>query len=53
MFGSTKNSSVVDADPGSGAFLTPASGINKKSVSGSGCPDHISESLEIFFWLNT
>jgi hypothetical protein len=52
MFGSTKNSSVVDADPGSGAFLTPASGINK-SVSGSGCRDHISESLEIFFWLNT
>ncbi len=47
--------SVADADPGSGAFLTPGSGIGKtkKSSSGSGMliPDHISESLETIFWL--
>jgi hypothetical protein len=40
-----------DPDPGSGAFLTPGSGMGKKS--GSGCrmnnPEHISESLEKFF----
>jgi hypothetical protein len=32
------------ADPGSGAFLTPGSGMGKKSRSGSGMnnPDHIS-----------
>jgi hypothetical protein len=37
---------------GSGAVLTPGSGIGKKSGSGSGMinPDHISESLEIIFW---
>jgi hypothetical protein len=34
-------SSVVD--PGSGAFLTPGSGMNN--------PDHISESLETIFWV--
>jgi hypothetical protein len=36
------------ADPGSDAFLTPGSGMGKKSGSGSGrnSPDHISESLE-------
>jgi hypothetical protein len=39
----------VDPDTGSGAFLTPGSGIGKKSGSGSGMnnPDHNSESLEI------
>jgi hypothetical protein len=39
------------ADPGSGAFLTPGSGMGKNSRSGSGMniPDHISESLETFF----
>jgi hypothetical protein len=43
--------SVADPDPGSGAFLTPGSGMGKKSGSGSGInnPDHISESLEFFF----
>jgi hypothetical protein len=42
------------ADPGSGAFMTPGSGIGKKSESpGSGInnPDHISESLETIFWV--
>ncbi len=40
------------ADPVSGAFLTPGSGMGKKSGSGSGSgsgmnnPDHISESLK-------
>ncbi len=40
-------------DSGSGAFLTPGSGIGKKSGSGSGMnnPDHISESLETIFWV--
>jgi hypothetical protein len=40
------------ADPGYRAFLTPGSGMDKKSRSGSGknIPDHISESLEIIFW---
>jgi hypothetical protein len=37
-------SSVADPDPGSGAFLTPGSGMSKKSESGSRMnnPDHIS-----------
>ena len=41
------------ADPGSGAFLTPKSGMGKKSGSGSGMnnPDHISENLETIFWV--
>jgi hypothetical protein len=36
----------VDPDPGSGAFLTPGSGMGKKSGSGMNNPDHISESLK-------
>ncbi len=40
------------ADPGSGAFLTPESGMGKKSGSGMNNPDHISESLETIFWVN-
>jgi hypothetical protein len=45
--------SVADADPGSGAFLTTGSGMGKKSRSGSGMniPDHISEILEAIFWV--
>ncbi len=37
-----------DADPGSGAFYTPRSGMGKKSGSGSGInnPNHISQSLK-------
>ncbi len=44
---------VADPDPGSGAFLTPGSGMGKKSRSGSGMniPDHISESLETILWV--
>jgi hypothetical protein len=47
---------------GSGAFLTPGSGIRdpesgmgKKSGSGSGMknPDHISESLKTIYWVKT
>jgi hypothetical protein len=50
-------SSVADPDLGSGAFLTPGSGIRewKNSDPGSGTgmniQDHISESLESIFWL--
>ena len=44
-------SSVADPDPGSGAFLTPGSGMGKKSGSGTDNPDHISESLEVIFWV--
>ncbi len=47
--------SVADPDLGSGAFLTPGSGMGKKSGSGSGSgmnnPDHISESLRTIFWV--
>jgi hypothetical protein len=48
--------SVADPDPGSGAFLTPGSGVGKKSDpdpasrSGMNNPDHISERLETIFW---
>jgi hypothetical protein len=40
------------ANLGSYAFLTPGSGIGKKSGSGSGMnnPNHIFESLETIFW---
>ncbi len=51
-------SSVADLVPGSGAFLTPGTGMDKKnqdpdpgSVSGMNIPDHISESLETIFGL--
>jgi hypothetical protein len=45
--------SVADPDPGSGTFLTPGSGMGKKSRSGSGMDiqDHISESLKTIFWV--
>jgi hypothetical protein len=44
-------SSGADPDPRSGAFLTPGSGMGKKSRSGSGMniPHHISERLETIF----
>jgi hypothetical protein len=43
--------SVADPDPGSCAFLTPGSGMDKKSrsVSGMNNPDHISERSETIF----
>jgi hypothetical protein len=34
---------------GSGAFLTPGSGMGKKSGSGMNIPDNFSESLETVF----
>jgi hypothetical protein len=41
------------ADPGSGAFLTPGSGMGKKSgsVSGMNNTNHFSESVETIFWV--
>jgi hypothetical protein len=41
------------ADPGSGAFLTPGSGMGKKTRYGSGMniPDSTSESPDTIFWL--
>jgi hypothetical protein len=41
--------SVANPDPGSGAFLTPGSGMGKRSGSGMKNPDHISECLVAFF----
>jgi hypothetical protein len=35
----------------SGTFLTPGSGMGKKSGSGMNNPDHVSESLETIFWV--
>ncbi len=49
----TYGTSVADPKLGSDGFLTPGSGMGKKSGSGSGMnnPDHISDSLEtIVFW---
>jgi hypothetical protein len=37
------------ADPGSGAFFTPGSGMLKKSRSGMNIPYHFSENLEKAF----
>jgi hypothetical protein len=45
--------SVADPDPGASAFLTPGSGMGKKSGSGF-CMNnaaHISESIETIFWV--
>jgi len=41
------------ADPEFGAFLTPGSGMGKKSRSGSemNIPDDVSKSLETIFWV--
>jgi len=54
----TVKSSVADPDPGSGAFLTPGSGIRNRFFPdpGSQIPDpesytHIFESLATIFWL--
>jgi hypothetical protein len=41
--------SVADPNPGSGAFLTPGSGMEKKSGSGVNIPDQFSESVEKIF----
>jgi hypothetical protein len=42
-------SCVADPDPGSNAFLTPGSGMDKKSRSGMNIPNNICESLETIF----
>jgi hypothetical protein len=53
-----RTTSVADPNPGSGAFLTPGSGMGRKSASGSGMnnPDNIFWSLEtislVFLGLN-
>jgi hypothetical protein len=48
-------SSVADLVSGSSAFLTPGSGMGKKSRSGSGLYryilDHISEDFEAMLWV--
>ncbi len=53
MFSLSRNVGPSVSDPGSCAFLTPGSGMGKKSESGSGMnnPNHISESLETIFWV--
>jgi hypothetical protein len=48
-------SSVADPNPGSGAFLTPGSGMGRESQhsdpgSGMNNPDHNFSSLESIFW---
>jgi hypothetical protein len=50
MFGS---GSVVNQDPGSGAFFTPGSGIQdgKNPDPGMNNLEHISESLETILWV--
>ncbi len=53
-FGKDQKVGVSVADPESGAFLTPGSGMGKKSGSGSGMnnPDKIYEILETIYWFN-
>ncbi len=52
--------SVADPDPGSGAFLTPGSGILNRffpdpgsRISDPGSQTHIFESLETIFWVKS
>jgi hypothetical protein len=44
-------SSVADPDPGSGAFLTPGSGIRNRFFPDPGSQTHIFESLVTIFWV--
>ncbi len=55
MKGSLFKSSVAEPDPGSGAFLTPGSGMGKNSRSRFRDEHfgYISESLKTIFWLET
>jgi hypothetical protein len=46
-------SSVADADPGSGAFLTPGSGIQNRFFPDPGSRTHIFESLLTIFWVKS
>jgi|LakMenEpi03Aug12_release.lakeMendotaPanAssembly.Ray.scaffolds.fasta_scaffold1521903_1 hypothetical protein len=45
--------SVADPDPGSGAFLTPGSGIRNRFFQDPGSQTHIFESLVKTFWVKT
>jgi hypothetical protein len=43
--------SVADPDPGSGAFLTPGSGIRNRVFPDPGSQTHIFESIVTIFWV--
>ncbi len=45
--------SVADPDPGSGAFLTPGSGIRNRFFPDPGSQTHIFESLMTIFWVKS
>ena len=45
--------SVADPDPGSGAFLTPGSGIRNRFFPDPGSQIHNSESLLTIFWVKS
>jgi hypothetical protein len=53
IFQQTFLPSVADPDPGSGAFLTPGSGIRKKPIPDPGSQIHIFESLVTIFWVKS
>jgi hypothetical protein len=46
-------SSVADPDPGSGALLTPGSGIRNRFFPDPGSKIHIFESLVTIFWVKS
>jgi hypothetical protein len=46
-------SSVADPDPGSGAFLTPGSGIRNRFFPDPGSQIHIFESLVTILWVKS
>jgi hypothetical protein len=48
-----QNSSFADPDPGSGAFLTPGSGIRNRFIPDPGSQTHIFESLVTTFWVKS
>jgi hypothetical protein len=45
--------SVADVNPGSGAFLTPGSGIRNRFFSDPGSQTHIFERLVTLFWVKS
>jgi hypothetical protein len=46
-------SSAADTDPGSGAFLTPVSGIRERFFPDPGSQAHIFESLVKILWVKS
>ncbi len=48
-----KRISVADPDPGSGAFLTPGSGIRNRFIPDPGSQTDIFESLVTIFWVKS